>query len=231
MEIANISVLNDFIVGTNIKIHIFIFRIYKHIRKEEGGVSVGDALYETYVAECLDGPLSITTFKRLISQIHGVKTTFTHRNRERVGIFKGLIYVQTVTTTPQPAISDTELPCGWFKVANDEHSQQLTVAKKTEISVEGVPIMKEVTVDQAHNVTVSVGNHKVCQEELGLPSNLEESNLTLNDYLQVSISFPIFVHFPEVQIVDAMLLLSHIPHTENFMTIYWPETINCKLSL
>ena len=202
----------------NTQIHFQDLQAYQ---KRRGWCECWEALYKTYVAECLDGPLSITTFKRLISQIHDVKTTFTHRNRERVGIFKCLIYVKTVNTTPQPAITDTELPCGWFKVANDEHSQQLTVAKKTEISVEGVPIMKEVTVDETHNVTVSVGNHKVCQEELGLPSNLEESNLTLNDYLQVSISFPIFVDFREVQIVDAMLLLSHIPHTGNFMTIYY----------
>ena len=129
----------------NTQIHFQDLQAYQ--KRRGWCVCVWNALYKTYVAECLHAPVSITTFKRLISQIHGVKTTFTHRTRERVGICKGLIYVKTLNTTQQPACSDVELPYGWFKVVNDEQSQQLTVTKKTEFSVEGVPIIIEVTVD------------------------------------------------------------------------------------
>ena len=139
------------------KIHSLIFRIHKHTKEIDGSICAAQNLHEQYLSACNESSVGSQTFKCLVSEIYHIKTTYTHQNNERVGIFKGIGYVVNPSSHGIAFPDDIDLPHDWFEVVRDFVGGCVTVAKKTDIKIEGMVILKEVTIQSDMTVAIKVG--------------------------------------------------------------------------
>ena len=151
----------------------------------DGSVCVGQAVYEEYLGACSEGSVPSQTFKRLVADIFKVKTTYTHRNNERVGIFKGIQYVNEPTTFECPINDISKIPSHWFQLDHNDVSGVICVATKTNIEVEGIPVMNEVTIDKDVNVSVKIGTLCVDHDCVGWPCNLKDTDMSFEGFIQL----------------------------------------------
>ena len=181
----------------------------------DGSVCVGQAVYEEYIGvACSQRSVPSQTFKRLV-------TTYTHRNNERVGIFKGIQYVNEPTTSECPINDISKISSHWFKLDHNDVSGAICVATKTNIEVEGIPVMKEVTIDKHFNVSVKIGTLCVDHDCVGLPCNLKDTSMSFERLIQIidesevctSKEVPYSTHLSTVWSVDGHK--SHRKHSKS----------------
>ena len=100
-------------------------------------------------------------------------------------MFKGIEYVANPSRHGIAFPEDIDLPDNWFEVERDFVAGCVTVANKTYIKIEGIAIMKEVTFESDMTVSIKVGSVSVPMNDVGLPNNLRESNLSVQGFLQL----------------------------------------------
>ena len=173
---------------------LLFFRLLQHVIKGDNFVCVSHDLYESYVSTCgtmtnenaATKSVSEASFKRSIHEIFNVSPTKTHRNNKVVIIYKGLKYVENLCHQPDRINLDlllTELPPPWFWI--DKSHKHRVVGCKTAIFVANTEIIKEVRVTDDGDISIHVGKDQIDPICLGLPHNIHECVISLQEYLQL----------------------------------------------
>ena len=98
------------------------YRIHSQMKISYDIVCVGQAVCEECLGACSEGSVPSKNFKRLVADICKVKTDYTHRNNERVDIFKSTQYVSHPTTSDCPINDSSKIPSHWFELDHNDDS-------------------------------------------------------------------------------------------------------------